>query len=267
MLVRDTAGWLEGLGHEVRIPAEDAEAVGLEKWAIDDDLLTADLDLAVSVGGDGTMLRTVHLVCDADVPVLGVNVGHLGYLTEVEPAGMTDGIEHWLHGRFHIERRMTLQVEVVRGDRSTGTHIALNDAVLQRTGAGHTVRVGTTIDGAHWVTYVADGLIVATPTGSTAYNLSARGPIVSPDHRAIVLTPVAPHMLLNVPLVLSGTEEVRFDLVESRPADLVVDGQTIASLHNGDGVICRAGPHDARLVTFHRRDFHRIVKAKFGLEG
>src|SRR5262249_41869168 len=179
----------------VRTRAEDADAVGLEKWAVDYELLTADLDLAVSVGGDGTMLRTVHLVCDADVPVLGVNVGHLGYLTEVEPAGMTDGIVHWLEGRFHIERRMTLQVEVVRGGGSDGTSIALNDAVIQRTGAGHTVRVGTTIDGSYWVTYVADALIVATPTGSTAYNLSARGPIVSPGHRAIVLTPVAPHML------------------------------------------------------------------------
>src|SRR4051794_38796473 len=265
-LVRETAAWLEAKGHVVRVPADDAKLTGLHQWAVDDDVLTVDLELAISVGGDGTMLRTVHLVCAAEVPVLGVNVGHLGYLTEVEPAGMRDAVQRWLSGDHRVEKRMTLDVEVTRSDGTSATHLALNEAVLQRMGAGHTVRVATTIDGVPFVTYVADGLIVATPTGSTAYNLSARGPIVSPSQRAMVLTPVSPHMLFNQSLVLSGTEVLRLDLVDSRPADLVVDGQPVAPLEGCDAIVCKAGPHAARLVSFHPRDFHRIVKTKFGLD-
>src|SRR5437868_5013992 len=117
-LVRETAAWLEAKGHVVRVPAEDAKLTGLHQWAVDDDQLTVDLELAVSVGGDGTMLRTVHLVCPAEVPVLGVNVGHLGYLTEVEPAGMRDAIDQWLAGDRRVENRMTLEVDVHRSDGS-----------------------------------------------------------------------------------------------------------------------------------------------------
>ena len=266
-LVATTAEWLEELGHEVRVPTVDAEAVGLKRWMVDEDRICDGLDLAVSLGGDGTLLRAVHLMCAAGVPVLGINVGHLGYLTEVEPAGMREAIERWLAGEQTVESRMTLEVRVTKAEGTTTSHMALNEAVLQRTGAGHTVRVGTTIDDVPFLTYVADGLIVSTPTGSTAYNLSARGPIVSPGHRAMVLTPVSPHMLFNLSLVLGGSEVVRFDVLDGRPADLVVDGQLIAELETGDAVTCLAGTRDARLVAMHRRDFHRIVKAKFGLDG
>jgi NAD+ kinase len=266
-LIAETATWLEAAGHQPRVPAADAGVTGLEPWAVADEKLTDDLDLAVSVGGDGTMLRTVHLVCGAGVPVLGVNVGHLGYLTEEDPGQMRSAIERWLTGDHPVESRMTLEVRVAPAEGPATTYLALNEVVLQRTSAGHTVRVVTSIDGHPWVTYVADGLIVSTPTGSTAYNLSARGPIVSPRLRAMVLTPVSPHMLFNLPLVLGGTEVVRFDLGEGRPADLVVDGQMISSLGAGDSITCRAGARDAQLVSFHPRDFHRIVKAKFGLDG
>ena len=266
-LIAATAEWLEGLGHQVRVPTEDAEAVGLKRWMVDEDEISDGLDLAVSLGGDGTMLRAVHLMCAAEVPVLGVNVGHLGYLTEVDPAGMRDAIERWLAGEQPVEARMTLEVRVETTGGTSSRHMALNEAVLQRTGAGHTVRVGMTIDEVPFLSYVADGLIVSTPTGSTAYNLSARGPIVSPGLRAMVLTPVSPHMLFNLSLVLGGPEIVRFEVLDGRPADLVVDGQHIAELETGDTVTCFAGPKDARLVALHRRDFHRIVKAKFGLDG
>jgi len=259
--------WLEAAGHRVRVPALDAKLTGLQRWAVDEDTLNDELDLAVSMGGDGTMLRTVHLVCGAEVPVLGVNVGHLGYLTEVDPAGARLALERCLAGDYFIERRMTLAVHLMRSDGPTSVHVALNDAVLQRSGAGHTVRVATWIDDTFFVTYVADGLIVATPTGSTAYNLSARGPIVSPDHRALIVTPVSPHMLFNHSLVLDGSEAIRLDLEDGRPADLVVDGQLIASAGEGDSVLCTAGPHDAHLVAFQARDFHHLIKTKLGLAG
>lgn len=265
-LVTETAAWLEAEGHTVRVGKEDAEPTGLERWAVGSDGLLQGLDLAVSVGGDGTMLRAVHLVCGADVPVMGVNVGHLGYLTEIEPAGMREALERWLRGDHRVEARMTLEVRVEPCDGAASTHVALNEAVLQRTGAGHTVRLATSIDGSHFVTYSADGLIVATPTGSTAYNLSARGPIVSPRQRSLVLTPVSPHMLFNLSLVLEGHERVRLEVLDGRPAELVVDGQHLATLNAGDVVEASASRHDALLVSYRPRSFHEIVKAKFGLQ-
>src|SRR5436305_15274947 len=124
---------------------------------------------------------------------------------------------------------MALEGRVQAPDRPAVTRFALNEAVLQRTGAGHTVRLATSIDGGHFFTYSADGLIVATPTGSTAYNLSARGPILSPRHRALVVTPVSPHMLFNLPLVLDAAQAVRLDVLD-RPAEPVGDGQPVAML-------------------------------------
>jgi NAD+ kinase len=130
---------------------------------------------------------------------------------------------------------------------------------------GHTVRLAASIADRPFITYAADGILVATPTGSTAYNLSARGPIVSPHLRAIIVTPVSPHMLFDRPLVLGPSETVRLELLSGGPAVLVVDGSCLEHLAPGDAVVCRAGNHPARLVTFGRRDFHSILKAKFNL--
>jgi NAD+ kinase len=229
--------------------------------------LADGLDLAVSLGGDGTMLRTVDLVCGTGVPVLGVNVGHLGYLTEVDPDGLRAGLKRFFAGDYRIEERMTLLIEVIGASSDTDTVVfrALNDAVLQRTTSGHTIRLSVTLGGEPFLTYAADSMIVASPTGSTAYNLSARGPIVSPRARLLLVTPVAAHMLFDRALVLAATEVVGMELIEGRQAELVVDGQSRGVLVSGDLVRCRAGDHDARLVTFGERDFHHILKQKFGL--
>jgi NAD+ kinase len=254
--------WLEARGHEVRIPAGDASAIGLDAFACPDDRLCDQLDLAISLGGDGTMLRTVDLVSEAGVPVLGINVGHLGYLTEVEPAHLESALERFFSGDFRIEERMTLDV-------GTGgkfpPFLALNEAWLEKTTPGHTVHMRLCISGAPFTTYVADGLIVSTPTGSTAYNLSVRGPIVSPTLQAMVVKAVSPHQLFDFPLVLGGDEEVRVEMLDGRSATLLVDGRAVGELGDGDAVTCVAGKHPARLVRFGHRDFHQILKAKFGL--
>ncbi|MGH9164852.1 MAG: NAD(+)/NADH kinase, partial [Acidimicrobiales bacterium] len=222
------------------------------------------LDLAVSLGGDGTMLRTVDLVGPAGVPVLGVNVGHLGYLTQVEPSRMDEALARFFAGDVGLESRMTLRVEVTGGPVEV-VRTALNEAVLEKTISGHTVRLGWVLNDEPFLTCAADGFIVATPTGSTAYNLSARGPIVSPGHRALVVTPVSPHMLFDRSLVLGPEESVRFDVLEDRPAALTVDGLSLGQLEPGASVSCRAGDHDARFVVFGHRDFHQVLKAKFRL--
>ena len=263
-LATEAVGWLVSRGHEVRVPAEDASFPALAPFAWPADELVPGLDLALSLGGDGTVLRAVHLVAGSGVPVLGVNVGRLGYLTEVEPAALRDALERFFAGDFEMERRMTLQVDVQRAGGGVGT-TALNEAVLEKTKSGHIVRMGVSVNGEPFTTYGADGLIVSTPTGSTAYNLSARGPIVSPRHRALVVTPVSPHMLFDRSLILGDDESVQVEVLDGVSASLVVDGRTLATLEPGDAAACRAAAHDACFVRYADRDFHQILKAKFGL--
>jgi NAD+ kinase len=239
-------------------------------------LNSAPIDLVVSLGGDGTMLRTVAATVSRGVPVLGVNLGHLGYLTEVDPGALESALERFIAGDYEIEERMTLDVHLERSQANRTTdeqepsyqepsYIVLNEAVVEKTEPGHTIRVATTVAGKPLVMYVADGLLVGTPTGSTAYNLSVRGPIVSPQLRAIVVTPISPHMLFDRPLVLAPDEWLRLELAEPRGALVVLDGRSIARLEPGDAVVCRAGEAPARLVTFGPRDFHAILRARFHL--
>jgi len=263
-LAKEAVAWLEQAGHKVVMPDIDAEVAGLTHLAAGPTLIGRPLDLAISLGGDGTMLRTVDQVAAAGVPVLGVNVGLLGYLTEVEPEHLSTALARFFSGDYRLESRMMLavRVESVIG----GTFRALNEAVIEKREAGHTVRLAVAIEGVHFHTYAADGLIVATPTGSTAYSLSAHGPIMSPTHHALLLTPVAAHTLFDRSLVLNPAEEVCIEVLGFREAQLSMDGRPAVTLSPGDRVHCVAADESARLVRFRRADFHRILKRKFNLE-
>jgi NAD+ kinase len=267
-LARRLSARLASEGHAVRLPGPDAELLGDELAAIEvvrPDRFGTGLDVALSLGGDGTMLRTVELVARDGVPVIGVNLGQLGYLTEVEPAGVDEALDGFFAGRFVCEERMLLSVLVDRqGLVPPQTVLALNEAVVEKTLSGHTVRLDADIDGAPFTPYAADGVIVATPTGSTAYAFSARGPIVAPTHRALVLTPVSPHMLFDRSLILEPGAHVRLT-VEGRSGALIVDGRLLGELRDGDSITCTAADVSARLVMFRPRNFHQILKTKFGL--
>ncbi|HEY5025252.1 MAG TPA: NAD(+)/NADH kinase [Acidimicrobiales bacterium] len=262
-IARQASTWLESGGHRA-VEVSDLSEGGDPSIPLDD-----TVDLAVSLGGDGTMLRTVALACSHATPVLGVNLGRLGYLTEVEPDGLHHALERFLSGNYTVEERTTLEVIVERGGPGAPALerrvVVLNEAVVEKTAPGHTIRVAASIAGRPFVTYAADGLLVATPTGSTAYNLSARGPILSPGLRALVLTPVSPHMLFDRPLVLEPEQWVRLEMLGPLPAVLVLDGQSADSLQPGDAVVCRVGSSPARLVTFGPRDFFSILRARFHL--
>jgi NAD+ kinase len=301
-LARDAASWLGDRGHEVRLPLRDAGIAGLSALGVAEEDLARGLELALSLGGDGTVLRTVDLVASEGVPVVGVNVGQLGYLTEVEPPGLRMALKRFLAGSFEVEERMLLRVAVdtdqpIGGgtDGTDGTEdpigregpdelvtsglspvrrrrhgdpftfLALNEAVLEKTPMGHTVRLGVSIDGEAFTTYAADGLIVATPTGSTAYAFSARGPIVEPTHRCLLMTPVSPHMLFDRSLVLAPDARLRIEVLGDRPATLSVDGHNLGTLHRGDAITTTGAGMSARFVTFGPRNFLRILKSKFGL--
>jgi NAD+ kinase len=192
-----------------------------------------------------------------------VNVGQLGYLAEVEPDGLDDALERIVSGDFTVEERTTLEIRVASDGPAAGSWTALNEMVLEKRGGGGAVRLDVAVNGATFTTYVADGVIVATPTGSTAYAFSAGGPIVSPRLGCFLLVPVAPHMLFDRALVLDGDEELTFRVVD-RPALLAIDGRAVTELQPGDGVSCTAGM-PARLAVLEPRDFHQILRAKFGL--
>jgi len=262
-LAAEAAGWLHGQGHSVRVPDDDPVGRDSADETLPPEEAARGADLAVSLGGDGTVLRTAELVAPWGVPVLGVNMGRLGYLTEVEAAGLEKALDRFWAGDYQLEARMTLAV--TRDDDAERPMVALNDAVLVKSHSGHTVHIGVTISGRPFLDYAADGLIVATPTGSTAYNLSARGPIVSPRLRALLVTPVSAHMLFDRALVLEPTETVRVEVLDGTAAELIVDGSLQANLEPGRTVTCAAGECDARFVTFGERDFHHILKSKFGL--
>ncbi|MFZ6002677.1 MAG: NAD(+)/NADH kinase [Actinomycetota bacterium] len=264
-LARDAAAWLLSHGHSVRLTGPDAELAGLATHGCEEADLGPGLDLAVSLGGDGTMLRTVDLVAGSGVPILGVNVGQMGYLTDVDPADTLSALERFLAGEGLIEERMLLCVRVEPAEGAPVEHLAFNEAVLEKTPMGHTVRLAVEIDGEFFTTYAADGLIVATPTGSTAYAFSVRGPIVAPKHRAQLLIPVSPHMLFDRTLVLEPDARLRITVQGHRTATLSVDGRNLGELGEGDSIVCTAADRAARLVTFGPRDFLQILKTKFGL--
>ena len=267
-LAEKAVTWLHERGHSVRLPKRDAELAGLDELACEPDELVVGLDVAVSLGGDGTMLRTVDLVADHQIPVIGVNLGHLGYLTEVDPSKLLVSVKRFLAGSYQLSERMRLTIAIDPVSDAapvSGTWPALNEAVLGKTPTGQIAHVDVYIDGEWFTTYHADGLILATPTGSTAYAWSAGGPLISPDHAALLMAPVAPHMLFDRALVLPPTTSIRLEVAGDRPAALSVDGRNIGTLEAGDAITCTAADVPARLVTFDPSSFLDIVKAKFGL--
>jgi NAD+ kinase len=264
-LARAAAGWFRDRGVEVRVPADEAKAVDLADLAVPTEGFASGLDLVVSLGGDGTMLHAVDLVYPAPVPILGVNVGQLGYLTAVEPDELEGSVARLVAGDFTVVERMVLSVRVDSHGPASGTWFALNEAALEKVRSGHLIRLDVSINGTAFTTYAADGVIVATPTGTTAYSFSVRGPIASPALRCLVLTPVSPHMLFDRSLVLADSEELGFDVCDDRGVVLTLDGRELGELSAGDRVTCAAAAEPLRLATLRSRDFHQVLKAKFDL--
>lgn len=267
-LADSTAQWLHERGHEAWMLPRDATTSRLEHLGADRS--PGDADLVVCLGGDGTMLRAVRLLEGAPVPLLGVNLGRLGYLTEVEADSITDALERFEAGaeagQWHLDERMMLSVVVTDADGTErGRWRALNEAVVEKQISGHTVHLLVRIDGEPFTSYAADGLIVSTPTGSTAYSLSARGPVISPKHRALLVTPVAPHMLFDRSLVLDPTETAQIEVLGERKASVAVDGRPVCNLSTGATVVCTPSASTARFLRFGAHHYHQVLKAKFGL--
>ena len=267
-LVNALTRWAEGGGHEVWMSPTDAAAHGLEGLA--SERPAGEANLVLALGGDGTVLRAVQMLDGKAVLIMAVNVGTLGYLTEVVPDELVKRIVKWMTGKegkdFFLDRRMTVRAVLAERDgRPAISWRALNEVVLEKQTSGHTIWLDLSINGEMFARYSADGLIVATPTGSTAYSLSARGPLVSPRHRALLVTPVSPHMLFDRSMVLDAAESVHIRVVGTRPVDVAIDGRKVASLSEHDEVTFGQDVSDAVFVRFQIPHFHSIVRQKLGL--
>ena len=226
--------------------------------------LVREADLIVVLGGDGTLL-SVARHADARVPILGVNMGELGFLTEVAETEAMDMLRCVLDGRFEIDRRMTLSATLERAGRPRQRFRALNDVVISNGALARIVRCTVSVDRLPFTTYRADGLIVATPTGSTAYSLSAGGPIVEPTVEVLVVSPISPHTLSQRPVILRPTAVVRI-AIEARQQDVVltIDGQEGTPLEGGDVVVVRRAPASVSLVRSPDRTHYDVLRSKLG---
>lgn len=253
--------WLHARGirtstfDETRAERED----GAERFA-------ADLDLVVSVGGDGTFLRAAHVASRSDVPILGVKVGRVGFLTEVEPEGATRVIEGMIEGSAQVEDRLAVLAEVQGAGAES--EWALNEVIVEKSIRHRLIRLAVIVDEIYVTTFSADGVIVSTPTGSTAYSFSAGGPIVSPTVPCLIVTPVAAHMVFDRSLVLAPDQRVILEVVGEEPGLLSADGRASRELPVGARVRIERAPTPARFV---RPDdapgFHALVREKFDLPG
>jgi NAD+ kinase len=258
------ARMLRERGARIAVNADSAELLGLEDLAADEGHILSRSDALIVVGGDGTILHAARAAAERGLPILGVNLGGFGFLAEVGPAELPEAAERLLSGEHDIEERMMLAAEVVRRGSAVHSFLALNDMVITKSGYARLMPIRARINDEHLATYLADGLIVATPTGSTAYNLSAGGPIVSPGVQAIVMTPICPHTLNARTVIVDANDVASVEIAsDTEGVLLTVDGQVGCPLEGGDVVCIRRGEHRARLVRLRKPMFYELLRRKF----
>ncbi len=265
-LVVELRRWLRARGIATLLDEGTAEHVPRARGARATNLRKAEL--LITVGGDGTLLHAAGLLSGAKVPILGVNVGFLGFLTEISIPRLYPILEEVLEGRMEIEERMLLRVELVRDGKRALSGLVLNDAVVTKGALARMLELHCSIDGRDVAYYRADGLIVATPTGSTAYNLSAGGPIVHPTLRGVVIAPICPHTLSQRPLVVQHTSVVQLEVTpRGDHMYLTLDGQRGRPLKPGDVVIAREARRNVYLVRDPDVHFFQVLRRKLGWGG
>jgi NAD+ kinase len=223
-----------------------------------------DADLAIVLGGDGTVLYSCRLFAEKPIPVLGVNLGTIGFMAEVVREEWLSAFEKYVRGELGISERLMLSVSVLRGNQLLLRETALNDCVLSGSASSRMIFIDVELSGIELGRYRADGIILATPTGSTAYSLSAGGPILHPETDALILTPICPHSLSNRPLVLPGSEKITLTLKQKQriPVTLTVDGRGVFLPEEGDVIQVSRHRAKALLVKSDKRSFYEIVHAK-----
>lgn len=260
---RGLLGWLQSRGVVCLLHPEVATALGRDDLSFGSEDPGKIMDAAVVLGGDGALLNAARLLIGTGLPILGVNMGHLGFLTEIRLGDLYPAMERLLSGKYGIEERMMIEARVNRKGREVGGFVGLNDAVITKGAFARMIRLKTYVDQEYIGSYPADGIIVASPTGSTAYSLSAGGPIVNPRVETLIVTLICPHTLYARSLVISADEFVRVIVVAGHEEImLTVDGQIGFPLCNNDEVVVGRSAHRTRLVKLKGRSFYEVVRTR-----
>jgi NAD+ kinase len=256
--------WLRAHGAEVVCDSETGECIGpLTRQIRNREELPAHSDLLIVLGGDGTLLSAARLAADREVPILAVNLGGMGFLTTVPQDEIYQILEEVFSCKHRVSERVLLEARIVRGGAVIRRQIALNDAVLNKAALARIMDVTLHVDSEYVTTYKADGLILSTPTGSTAYSLAAGGPIVYPTVESFVVTPICPHTLTNRPLVIPDTAKIEIDFQsEDDAVFLTLDGQIGIELARGDHIVVRKAPEKLRLVRPAKKTYFQILRNK-----
>ena len=224
--------------------------------------IAKEADLLLVLGGDGTMLSGARLVEQREIPILGVNMGGLGFLTEINLEDLPTALEKVFAGNYQLDQRLMLKIQLQRKDQILGTYSALNDVVVSK---GHLARMIATkiwVNHAFMTNLRGDGLVVATPTGSTAYSLSAKGPILDPRLEVLLINPICPHTFSHRPFLAPGDVPITIELTSEEPAMATIDGQVGAEMLTGDLVHVRASDHRTQLIRFPDRSFFEVLRTK-----
>jgi NAD+ kinase len=258
--------WLDSHGYRVIVDPETAKYSNGQEEVARAHMSSRPLDLVIVLGGDGTLLSAARSTAPIDAPLLGVNLGSLGFLTDVPLASLFTMLDSIAQGEALVEQRSLMQCDLVRGGQILGSQLVFNDAVVNKTALARLNNYDLFIDKAFVSSYRADGMIVSTPTGSTAYSLSAGGPVLMPTVKAFVITPVAPHALTHRPLVVPDSVVVEILLrSDEEKAYLSLDGQPGLDLSDGDRVLCHRSQHTVSLFRTERDFFHVLrTKLKWG---
>ncbi len=260
-ILRELLPRLDRLGCEVSIDAETAEAIELTGMRRQE--IPEHADVVLVLGGDGTMLGVSRLVAEKGIPILGINLGSLGFLTEFSKNDIARSIEGILTGNYRVEERIMLETKIRRDSEIASEYTVLNDVVINKGALARIIDLETSINGVYVTTFKADGLIISTPTGSTAYSLSAGGPILYPTIRNVVVTPICSHTLNNRPIVLPDDFVIEVVLrTLSEDVYLTLDGQIGYSLRIGDAIEVRKSRHTTRLIVPVDRDYFDVLRTK-----
>ena len=250
--------------HPVYMLRNLAESLNKPHLAADWDFLKENIDMAITLGGDGTLLNVARKLAPFQVPILGINLGHLGYLTEIELTDLYTDLECLKRKEYFLEHRMMLEASIIRQKEMIKKYLALNDVVVSKGPFARLIWIKVSSNDNYLDTYPADGIIISTPTGSTAYSLSAGGPIINPSMELLLLNPICPHSLRSRPIILSKDEIIKIepDPLEDSDAILTVDGQKGFQLLAGDEVIVKKSKFYTRLIKIKKRYFYDVLRKK-----
>jgi NAD+ kinase len=262
-IAKEIINWLENKDCQVYLSDKSAKFLRMEERGLGPEEFAQTIECLIVLGGDGTLLSRSRKVAPYNVPIFGVNLGTLGFLTEVEVGDLEPSLNKLINGQYTIEDRMMLEAHVIRNNEKVEVYYGLNDIVITKGALARLINVAAYVDNEFVNAFPADGLIIASPTGSTAYSLSAGGPIVVPNLDLMLVTPICPHTLYARPMVIAPHSEVKVVMLNNRgEVSLTIDGQHGYRLQSGDEIIVKKAPFTTKLLKLNDRSFFQVMEGK-----